>query len=388
MLLNLPRSLLFCIVALCFCQTCTCFANIRHTTISPGTEKKVFFISQMLVQHPHFAEQIWNIGFTAMLSGFGRGGNDSIDPATKKMLFNYVLDNIPNLLKNKNFQNMVHDISKEVGMAYNRSAMSENSSGVQTENEPITHEAAIEVLKHLDIANVLKDSIGNGKPFIDAIRGNDSAVAIATMNYLIDIAPLVWKNPSFQNIKDIAIEELQLGYDAYIKDPKVNIKDDINNTTILIRNVLKHTNINRLFSKTLLTGKPIIDELRGKDSTSLLLGIGLLAKMYPKLMADKRFQYVKDVATMHFGQIFNELNYTKNDLQIDPSHVVKDVIANTNKFKLLQDILKGGSARNVLPISNNVTISDMCYSDTVDFLDSVVNMAPWSLKSKLLTFVS
>jgi hypothetical protein len=69
-------------------------------------------MSQMLVQHPHFAEQIWNIGFTAMLSGFGRGGNGSIDPATRKMLFNYVLDNIPNLLKNKNFQNMVHDISE------------------------------------------------------------------------------------------------------------------------------------------------------------------------------------------------------------------------------------------------------------------------------------
>jgi hypothetical protein len=53
-----------------------------------------------------------------------------------------------------------------------------------------------------------------------------------------------------------------------------------------------------------LQAKPIIDKIRGQDSTVMLMGLGFLAKEYPIIMADHRFQHVQAVVSEYFGESF------------------------------------------------------------------------------------
>jgi hypothetical protein len=51
------------------------------------------------------------------------------------------------------------------------------------------------------------------------------------------------------------------------------------------------------------------------------------------------------------------------DLQTNQNEVIKNVLANTSKIHLIQDILRGGSARDVLSLTANDDVDQTCYGD-------------------------
>ncbi|CAC5405309.1 unnamed protein product [Mytilus coruscus] len=342
-------------------------------------KQKALYIAEILLKHPHLAEQIWNIGFTALISGVGHG-NQTLDKETKKMFYNYVLDNIPRLLKNKDFENMIHDISYEFTEAYKKAKLTTSTDFSNSNDSSITHEVASEIIKHLDIGRLLKKSAKNGKPILDGIRGKDTTDIVLVANKIIDMVPSILNSTSFNEIKDIVIKEFLQGYETLMREQKGRFDGMEDNVTDFIINVLKNTNLQRLTTDILLAGKPFIDSTRGKDSTGLLMGLGYVAKAYPKILANEHFQRVKDIAMKHFGSTFLQLNLTNLDLQQNASSIIKDVISNTNKLQMVQEVLKQYSARNVLRSSVNDSVNGICYSDSIDFLDSLMTMSPWSVK--------
>lgn len=378
-----------------------CIVNVSadvHGSSKVKDEDKAYYIAEVLVNNINLTKQLWSIGEAAAslggnihlpTSGSGTGtGSPKLDEDTKNSIYNYILDSIPNLLTNYVFGNITQDVVEEFYFAYNKSDVSRNMSAYQNENGSISNAALKEVIKYLDVVKVLQRSIKSGKPVIDEIRGNDSTIFIAVVNYLIGMAPVVWEDPSFQAVKEIVMEEFTLGYNKFIKGqsftgPEIAEK----NSTILVMGVMKFTNLQRMLLRSMKAAKPVIDRIRGKDSTVLLMGLGFMAQEYPIVMADPRTQHVQGVMTEYFGGTFDRLNYTLKDLQTNQTAVVKSVIANTNKLHMIQDILRGGSARDLLPLTENDNVNGKCYGDSMDFLDSLVEMFPWALKSKYFYYL-
>ena len=364
-------------------------ASITSAAVHGNSEvpdaDKPYYIAQVLVNNPRLTKQLWNIGLAAAsMSSSGSGiSGSTLDDKTKNSLYNYILDNIPVVLKNDVFKAVSHDILDEMSAAYNKSDVSKNITAFQNENGTFTNDAATDLLKHLDVVRLLQRSIESGKPVIDDFRGEDSTIPIAVVNYLIGMAPVVWKDPSFQTIKGIVTQELTWGYNKFTKG--LNVTGPAlakQNSTLLVMGVLKNTNTQRMVLRSLKAAKPIIDKIRGEDSTVMLMGLGFLAKEYPIIMADHRFQHVQAVVSEYFGESFKRLNYTVRDLQRNQNEVIKNVLANTSKIHLIQDILRGGSARDVLPLTANDDVDQTCYGDIMDSVDSLVELKSWALKSK------
>lgn len=359
-------------------------AAVRGNSEVPDADKP-YYIADVLVKNPRLTKQLWNIGLAAAsMSSSGSGiSGSTLDDKTKNSLYNYILDNIPVVLKNDVFKAVSHDILDEMSAAYNKSDVSKNITAFQNENGTFTNDAATDLLKHLDVVRLLQRSIESGKPVIDDFRGEDSTIPIAVVNYLIGMAPVVWKDPSFQTIKGIVTQELTSGYNKFTKG--LNVTGPAlakHNSTLLVMGVLKNTNTQRMVLRSLKAAKPIIDKIRGEDSTIMLMGLGFLAKEYPIIMADHRFQHVQAVVSEYFGESFKRLNYTVRDLQRNQNEVIKNVLANTSKIHLIQDILRGGSARDVLPLTANDDVDQTCYGDIMDSVDSLVELKSWALKSK------
>lgn len=383
---------LFCLFLIFVCGVPGISADI-HGSTKVKDEDKAYYIAQVLVDNLNLTKQLWSIGEAAASlggsihlpsasSGSGSGG-PKLDQGTKNSIYNYILDSIPHLLMNDVFGNITQDMMDEFYIAYNKSNVSKNISAYKNDDGSISNEALKDVIKYLDVVRVLQRSIESGKPVIDDIRGNDSTVFIAVVNYMIGIAPVVWKDPSFQAIKEIVIEELTLGYNKFLEGKSFTGPEIAHvNSTILVMGVTKFTNIQRMLLRSMKAAKPVIDKIRGKDSTVLLMGLGFMAKEYPVFMADSRTQHVQSVMTKYFGDTFKSLNYTISDLQRNQTGVVKNVLAKTEKLHMLQDILRGGSARDLLPLTENDHVNNKCYNDSMDFLDGLVEMFPWALKSK------
>ncbi|XP_071147457.1 O-acyltransferase like protein-like [Mytilus edulis] len=355
-----------------------------HGSSEVKDEEKPYYIADVLVKNPNLTRQLWKIGEAAAAlasSGGGTSTGTSMDQQTKNSMYNYILDNIPVLMRNEVFQNITHDITDEISKAYSKSDFSKNVTAFKNENGSFTNKAAMDVLKHLDVVRLLQRSIQSGKPVIDEVRGNDSTVFIAVVNYLIGMAPVVWKDPSFIKIKGIVTQELTLGYNTFLKEKNVDgpaLAEQ--NSTLLVMGVLQYTKKERMLLRSMQAAKPVIDKLRGKDSTALLMGLGFLAQEYPVVMADPRYQHIQAVVTKYVEESFGNLNYTLKDLQKNQNEVVTNVIANISKIHMIQDILRGGSIRDVLPLSSEDTVNDVCYGDAMDFVDSMVEISPWALK--------
>ncbi|KAL5014134.1 hypothetical protein ScPMuIL_008404 [Solemya velum] len=60
--------------------------------------------------------------------------------------------------------------------------------------------------------------------------------------------------------------------------------------------------------------------------------------------------------------------------------VVQAALANTKFTRIVQRILSIGSSQMLLGLTINDTISQQCYIDTTDYLDSLVIASPWALK--------
>lgn len=378
----------FILSALLLFVTCISITSADvHGNSEVSDADKPYYIADVLVKNPRLTKQLWNIGLAAAsISSSGSGiSGSTLDAKTKNSLYNYILDNIPVLLKNDVFKAVSHDILDEMSAAYKKSDVSKNITAFQNENGTFTNDAATDLLKHLDVVRLLQRSIESGKPLIDDFRGEDSTIPIAVVNYLIGMTPVVWKDPSFQKIKEIVTQELTWGYNKFTKGLSVTgpalAKQ---NSTLLVMGVLKNTNTQRMVLRSLKAAKPIIDKIRGQDSTVMLMGLGFLAKEYPIIMADHRFQHVQAVVSEYFGESFKRLNYTVRDLQTNQNEVIKNVLANTSKIHLIQDILRGGSARDVLPLTANDDVDQTCYGDIMDSVDSLVELKSWALKSKYI----
>jgi len=269
--------------------TCVSIASADvHGNSEVLDANKTDYIVDVLKNNSRFTKQLWNIGLAAasMLStGSGISGS-TLDDKTKNNLYNYILDNIPVVLKNDVFKAVSLAIFDEMSTAYNKSDVSKNITAFQNENGTFTSDAVTDLLKHLDVVRLLQRSIESGKPVIDDLRGENSTIPIAVVNYLIGMAPVVWKDPIFQKIKEIVTRELTLGYNKFTKGLSVTgpalAKQ---NSTLLVMGVLKNTNIQGMLLRSLKAAKPIIDKIRGQDSTVMLMGLGFMAKEYPIIMA-------------------------------------------------------------------------------------------------------
>lgn len=381
-----PTKALMCLIV-CAIVSNRFMETIAATQATSSENRKAMFISEMLMKHPHLADQIWDIGFTVMLNSIGHNHQDK---NTTKMFMDYALDNLPRLLKNKDFKNMVTDVSTEFIAAYNRAQISGNiildvnNSGVGTDK--MSHKDVMNVLKHLNVSSLVQKALKNGKPVIDAILSADSTPFLPIINEGIKMLPAFWNSQPFQRVKGAVLKELVVGYLSASRDMSMMNIGGSQNTTALIINILKHTNMPRLMTEILQAVKPLIDMVTGKDSTEMLTGIGFLAKVYPKLTASNLYQNVKKVTMKHFWETFHRLNLTKNDLKTNTNNVIQNVISNTSKLTILQDVLRGNNARNIMPKPAGSSINGKCYSNTMDALDSLVNMAPWAIKSKLVFY--
>ena len=207
-------------------------ASGSNSTVDPGT-KKAYMLAEILLKHPHLSEQIWDIGFTAVLSGLGRDEH-FVDKKTKTSFQNMVLDNIPRLLKNINFQDMLHDILLELSTAYKKSNVSNNNAIFNSQTGRISYDAALDFFNHVDVGKLLKKGMIYGKPLIDEFRGNDSTAIISLLYHLIDLAPYIWNDTSALGIKAIMIHELTEGYESLIKDRNISSGMSMKNSTAIL----------------------------------------------------------------------------------------------------------------------------------------------------------
>lgn len=360
------------------------FSIVSAKSHGTSTEsRKAVFISELLIKHPHLADQIWDIGFTVMLNSISHNHSDA---NSTKMFMNYALDNLPKLLKNQDFTNMVTDVSQEFIGAYDRAKTSGHISvsGNDDSVDKMSHDDVMNVLKHLNITSLILKALKNGKPVFDFILSADSTPFLPFVNEAVKMAPVFFKSRTFQNIRDVVMKELVMGYMSAARDMSMMNMGGQQNTTALVLNVVKHTNMPRLLTELLQAVKPMVDMVTGKDSTEMFTTVGFLAKMYPKLTSSNLYQNVKAVAVDNFWKTFHQLNLTTYDLETNSNDVIKNVIAKTSKLNIIREVLQGSSARHLLPKPTDDSINSKCYSNAMDTLDSLVNMAPWAVKSRFL----
>ncbi|VDI73595.1 Hypothetical predicted protein [Mytilus galloprovincialis] len=177
---------------------------------------KPFYIAQLLVNNINLTRQVWKIGESAVALTSSVDTNNSfsaMNQQTKNIIYNYLLDSLPNLFTNEVFQNLTQAVFDELSVAFFKSNVGSNFTAYVNENGKLTNDAVFNVLKNIDSLKLLQSIIEIGEP----VMRNDSIAYSAILNYLIEVVPKIYRDPSFETVKSIVMESFKIGYNAFLK---------------------------------------------------------------------------------------------------------------------------------------------------------------------------
>lgn len=226
------------------CITFSLYCSITFASVHGNSEvldaDKPYYIAQLLENNLNLTRQVWKIGNAAVALTKSVGANSSftsVNQQTKNIIYNYLLDSIPDLFTNEVFQNMTKAVSDELSVAFFKSDIGSNFTAYVNENEKLTNDAVFDVLKNIDFLHLLQSIIQSGKPVIEYFRGNDSTTFIQTLNYFIEVASIIWRDPSFETVESIVMDSFKLGYNAFL-----NLKNTVQIFVRLIGVAVSMTN--------------------------------------------------------------------------------------------------------------------------------------------------
>lgn len=288
----------------------------------------------------------------------------------------YALPSIPVLLRNPIFQGVVQVLVDEGGKAV------KNANVTIDMLKPILNTDIQQIMSRFNFVDALTRSITVAKPLIEQLQNeSDSSLFIMALNAAIKATANGISNPTLQTLWNILTDELGPGFQKSGLQEKIvreglGFFNNRNDTVVMLRSVLKDSNIPRLTLRLYNATKPILDSLYGGDTEFVYAGLVAVFNTANEVQNNPAYQLI-------FKFLQDQLVQRNNGTGELNSNTLFTYLRNMNVQTVIGTVLDFLTVRLILPYNSTVEadpISESCYADITDFLDAAKSRKAWALK--------
>ncbi|XP_060083287.1 O-acyltransferase like protein-like [Ylistrum balloti] len=365
------------------------FSTTAQNSVSTITSQnltnseKATFLADYFLQHELESHYVYESVMASrdMMNQIS-SGNTSASQELLDAIKSYVLTSLPGFLRNPIVQGIFEVIADELGIALQNTDLNIISSQL------FSDEDIQKLCSEFNYVRTLTRSITIAKPLIERYRQeNDSTVFIILLNKAIEMAAYTISTPTFQTVMEIVVDELSQGFlksglPERIDEEGTGFLNDEKNTLSIVKTIIESSNMERLMTRSYIASKPVLDLLY-KGDTLFLFATFMTATGASQNPA---YNYMFEVFETDFIKTYNKHVNSAGDVSSlinDPLNSYINVIEKMNVLGTFSPMFRAASARNLLPYNSSAEedkISDICYEDTIHFLDEAKNEKAWALK--------
>ncbi|XP_033763843.1 O-acyltransferase like protein-like [Pecten maximus] len=341
--------------------------------------EKAAFIAEYFIQHEVESHYVFEsvISSRDLAQHISSGNKTSATPELLDALSSYILVSLPVFLRNQIVQGIVEVFADEAGNAYQRTNLKLDSS------QTFSNDDIRLICSEFDYVRALTRSITTAKPLIQQYRQeNDSTVYIILLNKAIEMTAYIISTPSFQTVMDIVVDELSQGFMKSGLPERIAKEGTgfLNDILAIVKTVIESSNIQRLISRSYIASKPDLDSLYNGDTFFLYATLMSAIFTQEEAAGNIIFQIIEADFLKTYNEKYNgDIEYLLND----PFNTYGNVLKEMDLAATVLPLLGSGGARTMLPYNSSIEqdkISEVCYDDTMDFIDAVIGQKEWALQ--------